>query len=103
MGLRYALVAAALGISTLASAQSNSAQSDAANLLAGGCMSCHGVMGQGGNGVPAIMRTQSRTEFTATMAAFRANERANTIMGRVGRGYTDAEIALLAAHYGTGN
>ena len=96
--MRYALVAVALGISTQASAQS-----DAANLLAGGCMSCHGVMGQGGNGVPAIMRTKSRTEFTATMAAFRANERANTIMGRIGRGYTDAEIALLAAHYGTGN
>lgn len=33
------------------------------------------------------------------MLAFRANERPATIMGRIARGYTDAEIAALAAQF----
>jgi sulfide dehydrogenase cytochrome subunit len=33
------------------------------------------------------------------MAAFRANERPGTIMGRIARGYTDAEIAAMADHF----
>jgi len=72
-------------------------------LLAGGCMSCHGVTGQGGHGVPAIAGTKTRAEFLAVMAAFRANERANTIMGRVTRGYSEDEVALLAAHFAKPN
>jgi sulfide dehydrogenase cytochrome subunit len=33
------------------------------------------------------------------MRAFAANERPGTIMGRIARGYTEAEIAALAAHF----
>jgi sulfide dehydrogenase cytochrome subunit len=33
------------------------------------------------------------------MAAFRANERPASIMGRVARGYTEAEIAAIAEHF----
>ena len=33
------------------------------------------------------------------MAAFRANERQGTIMNRIARGYTDAEIAAMASHF----
>ncbi|QXM24417.1 hypothetical protein KO353_14410 [Elioraea tepida] len=40
-----------------------------------------------------------RQQFVALMRAFRANERPNTVMGRISRGYTDAEIAALAAHF----
>jgi sulfide dehydrogenase cytochrome subunit len=69
-------------------------------LLAGGCQGCHGVSGRGANGIPAIAGTRSRSEFEASLKAFRANERDGTIMGRIARGYTDAEIAALATHYG---
>ncbi|MCX7375054.1 MAG: cytochrome C, class I [Alphaproteobacteria bacterium] len=68
-------------------------------LLAGGCQGCHGVAGAGANGIPMIMRAQPHEDFIATMRAFRDNQREATVMGRIARGYTDAEIAALAAHF----
>lgn len=70
------------------------------HILAGGCQGCHGVAGQGANGIPMIHQTRTRAEFVAAMAAFRANQTPNTVMGRIARGYTEAEIAALAAHFG---
>jgi sulfide dehydrogenase cytochrome subunit len=37
--------------------------------------------------------------LAAAMRAFRANERPGTIMGRIARGYSDAEIAAIAAYF----
>jgi sulfide dehydrogenase cytochrome subunit len=68
-------------------------------LLAGACQGCHGVAGQGGHGIPQIKDTLSRAEFVRLMEAFRANQREATVMGRIARGYTDEQIAMLAAHY----
>lgn len=68
-------------------------------LLAGACQGCHGIAGQGAHGIPQIKDAHSRAEFAALMQAFRANQREATVMGRIARGYTDADIALLAAHY----
>jgi cytochrome subunit of sulfide dehydrogenase len=98
--MRPLLAATLLG---LAAALPVQAAETRGQLLAGGCAGCHGVNGQGSHGVPAIAQTQTRAEFLAMMAAFRANERANTIMGRVSRGYSEDEIALLAAHYARAN
>ncbi|MCA3339785.1 MAG: cytochrome C [Roseomonas sp.] len=75
------------------------AQAPDTALLIGGCQGCHGVSGQGGNGIPSIKANHSRDEFVALMRAFSANERPATIMGRISRGYTPEQIALLAAHY----
>ncbi|MCX8134669.1 MAG: hypothetical protein N3D18_11995 [Roseococcus sp.] len=75
------------------------AQAPDAALLAGACQGCHGVAGEGGHGIPSIKQQQTRAEFVAAMRAFRGNERPNTVMGRITRGYTDAEIAALAAHF----
>ena len=69
-------------------------------LLAGGCQGCHGVAGQGANGIPGLHHTRTRAEFTAMMQAFKANAVPNTVMGRIARGYTEAEVKLLAAHFG---
>lgn len=76
------------------------AQAPEAALLAGACQGCHGAAGEGGHGIPSIRQMQTQAEFIATMRAFRANERPNTVMGRITRGYTDAEIAALAQHFG---
>jgi len=75
------------------------AQAPDVALLAGGCQGCHGVNGEGAHGIPSIHRTQTRAEFIATMQAFRANQRPATVMGRITRGYTEAEVAALAAHF----
>ncbi|MFN7635063.1 MAG: c-type cytochrome [Acetobacteraceae bacterium] len=75
------------------------AQSDQGTRLAGGCQGCHGAAGAGAAGIPAIQGTMSRSEFTAAMQDFRADRRQATVMGRIARGYTDAEFAALAAIY----
>jgi sulfide dehydrogenase cytochrome subunit len=69
-----------------------------APLAAEGCYGCHGPAGAGMGAVPGIAGRDA-AELTALMAAFRANERPATIMGRIARGYTEAEIAAIAGHF----
>ena len=69
-----------------------------APLSAEGCYGCHGPSGTGAGGIPAIAGRDA-AELRAQMLAFRANERPGTIMGRIARGYTDAEIAAIAEHF----
>lgn len=69
-----------------------------APLAAEGCLGCHGPQGRGAMGVPAIA-ARDKAELSAMLLAFRANERPGTIMGRIARGYTDAEIAAVADHF----
>jgi sulfide dehydrogenase cytochrome subunit len=74
------------------------AQTAPALLAAEGCIGCHGPQGAG-MGPIAPLAGRDQAELVAAMLAFRANERPGTIMGRVARGYTDAEIAAIAAHF----
>jgi cytochrome c553 len=60
-------------------------------LAALSCAGCHGAAP-----VPPIAGRPA-AELVQQMQAFRANERPGTIMGRIARGYTDAEIAAIAA------
>jgi cytochrome subunit of sulfide dehydrogenase len=69
-----------------------------APLVAEGCIGCHGPGGTGIGGVPALAG-RNADDLRAMLVAFRANERPGTIMGRVARGYTDAEIAAVADHF----
>jgi sulfide dehydrogenase cytochrome subunit len=71
-----------------------------APLVAEGCIGCHGPNGAGMGGVPALAG-RNADELRTLMIAFRANERPGTIMGRVARGYTEAEIAAVAQHFAT--
>ena len=69
-----------------------------APLAAQACLSCHGANGAGQGGVPGLAG-RDRAELVAMMAAFRANERPATIMGRITRGYSEAEIAASAEYF----
>jgi sulfide dehydrogenase cytochrome subunit len=69
-----------------------------APLAAEGCIGCHGPNGSGAGGIPALAGRDA-AELRALMIAFRANERPATIMGRVARGYTEAEIAAVSEHF----
>jgi sulfide dehydrogenase cytochrome subunit len=69
-----------------------------APLAAEGCIGCHGPNGTGAGGIPAIAGRDA-AELRTLMIAFRANERPGTIMGRVARGYTEAEIAAVSEHF----
>lgn len=79
-------------------AQTPAARPDpSAALLAGACLSCHSNAGAGG--IPIITKTLTRAEFMTAMQEFRSNAREATIMSRIARGYSDADLAILAAYF----
>jgi cytochrome subunit of sulfide dehydrogenase len=90
----------ALGAALLATTVSvrTEAQTTAAPLLAQACAGCHGQAGAGVAGMPAIAGTDRET-FLATWAAFRTDQRSASIMNRIARGYTEAEVAVLADYF----
>jgi sulfide dehydrogenase cytochrome subunit len=69
-----------------------------APLAAQGCVGCHGQAGAGSGAVPALAGRDA-AELATMLLAFRADQRPGTIMGRITRGYTDAEIDAVAAFF----
>ena len=90
--MRHALLAAftLLMLPDIARAQ--------APLAAQGCLGCHGLGAAGAAPVPGIAGRPA-ADLAAALIAFRSNARPGTIMDRIARGYTEAEIAALAAHF----
>jgi sulfide dehydrogenase cytochrome subunit len=84
-----AILAAVVLASGAASAQSVPS-------AAQGCNGCHGPAGEGAGSIPAIAGTLDRDAFLEAMRQFRADQRPATIMNRISRGFTDAELAQMA-------
>lgn len=84
-----AMLAAVVLASGVASAQSVPS-------AAQGCNGCHGPAGEGAGSIPAIAGTLDRDAFLEAMRQFRADQRPATIMNRISRGFTDAELAQMA-------
>jgi cytochrome c553 len=67
--------------------------------LADACTSCHGLDGRSAGAIPAIGGLDRQTIATALLD-FRDHKRSDaTIMGRIARGYSDAEIDALADYF----
>jgi sulfide dehydrogenase cytochrome subunit len=69
-----------------------------APMAAQGCIGCHGP-NDGGIEAGARLSGRGAAELEAILRAFRADERPGTIMPRIARGYTDAEIAAVSAYF----
>lgn len=67
-------------------------------VLALSCAGCHGTDGRSPGSIPAIEGHEGE-DIVSAMQAFRSGARPATVMGRIARGYTDEEIALMAAHF----
>lgn len=67
-------------------------------MLAQACAGCHGQDGAG-MGAIASIRGLDQAEFIRIWEEFRTDARRATIMNRIARGYTDAEVAALAAYF----
>ncbi len=91
--MRLALAFPALLLAAPAAAQPQ----PPAALLAEACLGCHGPGAVGGGGI-AGLAGRPAPDLTALMLAFRGNERPGTIMGRIARGYSEAEITAISAH-----
>ena len=67
-------------------------------VLANTCFSCHGTDGKSAGAMPTISgKTQS---FIVTkLMSFKAGKLDSTVMNRIAKGFTDAEIKALAKFF----
>ena len=111
MRTRLAMLAAAAGFAAAALAQQpapppapsfaapNVAPKGVASMAAA-CAMCHGTSGQTVAGSPLPRLAGRPAAATAdAMKAFKEGRREATIMHQIAKGYSDAEIAALAAYF----
>ncbi len=70
-----------------------------AQRLAASCASCHGTAGVAvSNSLPALAG-QPKKNIISSMQAFKSGARPATVMQQLAKGYTDEQIALIAAYF----
>ena len=67
-------------------------------MLGNACAPCHGTDGKSPGAIPSLAG-KSADYISQRMLEFKAGSRAGTVMNRIAKGYTDAEIAALAQHF----
>lgn len=87
--------AAAIGLASIAAATVVSAEPPAG---AAACSGCHPSSPHVASPVVRLAG-RDRAEIIKAMQAFRSGARAGTVMGRIAKGFTDAEIQAIAAWY----
>jgi cytochrome c553 len=92
------LLAGAALLAGAVSTPSSAQQAPVPPLIAQACVGCHGQAGAGSGSVPKIAG-YGRDLFIAQWSAFKRKERPATMMDRIAKGYTDAEVALLADYF----
>ena len=66
--------------------------------LAATCANCHGTAGQAVAG-SANATLAGRTDIAAQMNAFKSGARPATVMQQLAKGYSDQQIAAIAAYF----
>lgn len=90
-----AMLAAALALAPLAAG----AQATAARDLAASCAQCHGTQGRSVTTEVAALAGMPKAQIVARMKAFRDGTRQATVMHQLAKGYTDAQIDLIAGYF----
>ena len=67
---------------------------------AAACSGCHPSAARGSSPVTPLAG-RDRAEIIKAMQDFRSGARAGTVMDRIAKGFTDAEIQAIAAWYAT--
>ena len=68
-------------------------------MLGNTCAGCHGTLGVAENTKIPPLAGLDAAQFTATMQAYREGSQRGTIMNRVARAYSDAEIEAMAEYF----
>jgi cytochrome c553 len=64
-------------------------------VLANTCFSCHGTDGKSAGAMPSLA-AKSASDIAQALQEFRSDKRENTVMSRIAKGFSDAEIEALA-------
>lgn len=92
---------AASGLLVLAAAPlSANADETAPQVLAASCVACHGTGGRSTTGIPPIAG-HAAVEIRTALAGFRDGTKPATVMDRIAKGYSDAEVDTLAKEIAT--
>jgi cytochrome subunit of sulfide dehydrogenase len=65
---------------------------------AASCSGCHAASARVDTAVPRLIG-RSAAELAAGMQAFKSGQKPGTVMGRIAKGYSDAEIQAIADWY----
>ena len=73
-----------------------------ARSLAATCANCHGTGGVSAGGLPSLAG-RPREEIVRTMQEFKSDARPATVMNQLAKGYTDEQVAAIAAWFAAQN
>jgi sulfide dehydrogenase cytochrome subunit len=91
---RWALALGVMAVSTAAVAAPPSAA-----MLANACAGCHGTNGGSAGPTMPSLASQSKTAIVDAMKKFKGGDRPSTVMGRLAKGYSDAEIDAIGDYF----
>ncbi|MGF1545914.1 MAG: c-type cytochrome [Thiotrichales bacterium] len=60
------------------------------------CMGCHGTDGMSATAIPPMIKGLPADYFESALLDFKSGKRPSTIMGRIAKGFSDAEIKATA-------
>jgi sulfide dehydrogenase cytochrome subunit len=90
----WALAGSVLAMSALAQAAPPSPA-----MLANACAGCHGTNGGSAGPTMPSLASQSKESIEIAMKKFKSGERSGSIMGRLAKGYSDAEITAMGEFF----
>jgi sulfide dehydrogenase cytochrome subunit len=70
-----------------------------AAMLANSCAGCHGTHGGSAGPTMPSLASQSKVAIVEAMKKFKSGARPSTVMGRLAKGYSDAEIDMLGEYF----
>lgn len=95
-----ALAFCTLAASSLSHAQNAPAQALYARSLAATCANCHGTDGKVVPGSPVLsIAGMEKNYIVAQLKAFKAGTRPATVMHQISKGFSDAQIEVLAGYF----
>jgi cytochrome c553 len=71
----------------------------ASRSLAASCFTCHGTDGNSSGGIPPSLAGRNSGELFQMMKDFQSGKRPATVMHQQARGYTDAQLKLIASYF----
>ena len=93
---------AACAVFTLATASASAQTKDELYIasVSATCATCHGTLGKAADGSAVVsLAGLSKDYIVAQMAAFKSGARSATVMHQLSKGYSDAQIAMIAGYF----
>ncbi|HSD60287.1 MAG TPA: cytochrome c [Burkholderiales bacterium] len=97
--LRRALVPPLAAALLLVTAAAPAAEDPVAAMLSQPCAACHGTRGASQGPTTPIIAGLSKEFIVESMRGFKAGHRPSTVMGRIARGYSDAQFQAMGEYF----